>query len=1269
MSNTYTFTSLSCDTFDVKTLLDMCGNKITNVAAPTAGSTDATRQQEILTASGNISTKLACRYASVSNITDFTTKATVEAALDTVSASSPTLADGDRVLVRAQSSTTQNGIYYWNNGAGELQRAADADGSAGNEVSGGNYTFVTQGDNQGLLGYIIIGSGVRTLGVDAIVWTAFTGQNNVSHTTLSNVGTNTHAQITSHIADSTIHFTEAAISHTNLLNKGTNTHAQIDSHIASTSNPHSVTIDQITPTTTKGDIIVRNASSDVRFGVGSNNDILVADSTQSTGVKWLTPGFTSTLNYDRYGLYDSIVPGGLYCDVQYLSQSGIAGTSYGFCSVITNDGLTYIVGDYLNSTASVNSGRVYVYIRSSSTDSTWALSQELVSSDLQSGDNFGYSIAIPIYGSYLAVGAPLEDTTTTSAGSVYVFVNSGSWSQQQKIQASDASTGSTAQFGFSVAMAGPVTEKLIVGAPFNDTDGSNFGRAYIYSRSGSSWGSEVILSDPNGVANGNFGYSVGIDSSGSYVAVGRPYTGVGNGYVYIFDTSGTLLQSIQPPDIASVDGFGKYINVGGDILVSSSNTSINSGHIFQLYDVGGSSTFLQNIDLEGNKMYLTVSGNHIAVLHHDSTTLSEYREPFIWNSSTMSAASPGDYMIKLYMRNITGDLFKEVYTYSRDTGTPNAMGNVCLYYSSGDGFSSNIGILYAGKFSSLATGYGVGFGYLEGSNNIQIMQSKDGQYLATVCATTNLGISIGFGLCCINVYQYNAGDWNHKIFITTQGGDMTSVGTSSFEKNSISVSNETTSNTYYIAFIAGQSFYPSITDLKQKLFVWEYDPAAITLSQAQLDLQDGSGGSYTPSSSAYLQRLSCDVDGTTPYYTFEVIDSTSHYFRYRSTAGSYGFVGPFTSEFMMPSSYGLYGSTFCENGSYYIFRSSATIQTISTSSSYEYTAQNATGISTCFADTGNMLYLSARQPRYKTLPSTFTTPSSGNDRIDFFEYGGATYDFRRPIYATLSVLTDNDLYITNVSEDGYTLLLGNTYLNLFQRDYASNEWNFTRALSMSIYGSLISDSSTTTNNVTSSRSDIFKTSLYYGSNMLVTFDSDEPDPTLTTSTAARNDFVAVGSFISDGSGKLFRVMPEATHALDEQWITPITTTAISTYPTEIYYIENTSTASSSFTFFQAYLTDTRTLDTGTYLVEYSAIFDNSSTTLRARVNLEINGTSPFDSAQDWQEQPDQSGNTFGDAPFIVVALSGSTTIRIRYATESGGTVRVYYGNIHCMRLA
>ena len=64
----------------------------------------------------------------------------------------------------------------------------------------------------------------------------------ITHQNIAGAGTNTHAQIDTHIADSTIHFTEGSIDHTAISNIGSNTHAQIDTHISSTANPHATDI-------------------------------------------------------------------------------------------------------------------------------------------------------------------------------------------------------------------------------------------------------------------------------------------------------------------------------------------------------------------------------------------------------------------------------------------------------------------------------------------------------------------------------------------------------------------------------------------------------------------------------------------------------------------------------------------------------------------------------------------------------------------------------------------------------------------------------------------------------------------------------------------------------------------------------------------------------------------------------------------------------------------------------------------------------------------
>jgi len=44
--------------------------------------------------------------------------------------------------------------------------------------------------------------------------------------------------------------------------------------------------DSLSPTTTKGDVIVHNGTDNIRLAVGTNDQVLTADSTQASGVKW-----------------------------------------------------------------------------------------------------------------------------------------------------------------------------------------------------------------------------------------------------------------------------------------------------------------------------------------------------------------------------------------------------------------------------------------------------------------------------------------------------------------------------------------------------------------------------------------------------------------------------------------------------------------------------------------------------------------------------------------------------------------------------------------------------------------------------------------------------------------------------------------------------------------------------------------------------------------------------------------------------------------------
>ena len=83
-----------------------------------------------------------------------------------------TLATDDRVLVKNQSTASENGIYVVQS-TGAAVRATDFDGTG--EVSGGAFTFVEEGTANADSGWVVTSNGAVTVGTDAIVFAQFSG--------------------------------------------------------------------------------------------------------------------------------------------------------------------------------------------------------------------------------------------------------------------------------------------------------------------------------------------------------------------------------------------------------------------------------------------------------------------------------------------------------------------------------------------------------------------------------------------------------------------------------------------------------------------------------------------------------------------------------------------------------------------------------------------------------------------------------------------------------------------------------------------------------------------------------------------------------------------------------------------------------------------------------------------------------------------------------------------------------------------------------------
>ncbi len=263
---------------------------------------------------------------------------------------------------------------------------------------------------------------------------------------------------------------------------------------------------------------------------------------------------------------------------QKLTASDAA-ISRSFGNSLSIDGDRVIVGA---SAENFNRGAAYIFDRSGT---NWTQQQKLTASDGANGDLFGDSVSINGY--TLIVGSS-GDTISSNIGqgSAFIFVRNGtSWSEQQKLTASDGGRGYN--YGNSVDLSG---DTAIVGA-FRTTVGSNGvqGAAYVSVRNGTNWTEEQKLTASDGSHSHQFANRVGIN--GNTIIVGSHGADANRGAAYIFSRNGTIWSEDQK--IISSDGendaFGITVAISSDtIIVGSprddigSNTDQGSAYIYSL---------------------------------------------------------------------------------------------------------------------------------------------------------------------------------------------------------------------------------------------------------------------------------------------------------------------------------------------------------------------------------------------------------------------------------------------------------------------------------------------------------------------------------------------------------------------------------------------------------------------------------------------------------------------------------------------------------------
>jgi|694.fasta_scaffold00124_38 hypothetical protein len=140
-------------------------NKITGLGTPTDG-TDAATKNYVDSAAQGIDWKASVRAATTAAVTlasDLENGDTLDGV---------TLATGDRVLVKNQSTGSENGIYVVK-ASGAPDRSTDADSGA--ELTSNFAVFVEEGTVNADQGYTLTNNGSITIGTTALTFTQFTG--------------------------------------------------------------------------------------------------------------------------------------------------------------------------------------------------------------------------------------------------------------------------------------------------------------------------------------------------------------------------------------------------------------------------------------------------------------------------------------------------------------------------------------------------------------------------------------------------------------------------------------------------------------------------------------------------------------------------------------------------------------------------------------------------------------------------------------------------------------------------------------------------------------------------------------------------------------------------------------------------------------------------------------------------------------------------------------------------------------------------------------
>jgi hypothetical protein len=258
-----------------------------------------------------------------------------------------------------------------------------------------------------------------------------------------------------------------------------------------------------------------------------------------------------------------------------------------FGTAVAISGARVVVGAYMDDTGATDAGSAYIYNLADPSPTVPVAT--LNNPGPAANDQFGRALSIS--GTRVVIGAYLDDTGATDAGSAYLYDIASTTPAVPTATLNNPGPALNDNFGRHLAISGT---RVVIGANANDTGAVNAGSAYVYDLAGATRNVPVVtLDNPDPDTDDYFGNAMAI--SGTRVVIGASWDDTGAsdaGSAYVFDLAGANptvpVATLNNPAPAEGDYFGSSVAISGTRVVVAAyydNAGGTDAGIAYVYDL------------------------------------------------------------------------------------------------------------------------------------------------------------------------------------------------------------------------------------------------------------------------------------------------------------------------------------------------------------------------------------------------------------------------------------------------------------------------------------------------------------------------------------------------------------------------------------------------------------------------------------------------------------------------------------------------------------